>query len=170
MAVRPRLFLAALSRVFGLGAVIAAAVLRGAARSPRSSASAPAFSNTTILGIPIVLRAYGDAAAVPLSLILGFHSALLFTLTTVVAEIGAGVGTPLLTVVRKVVAGLLGNPILWGIAGGLVLNVLGLSLPAVVDQLAATLGMARAADGAVRARRQPEPRSTSPGHCARRCC
>ena len=58
------------------------------------------------------------------------------------AEIGAGCGAPLLTVLRKVVAGLLGNPILWGIAGGLALNFLGLPLPAVVDQLAATLGMA----------------------------
>jgi malonate transporter and related proteins len=128
--------------VFGLGAVTAATVLQRRGAEPSIFGISAAFSNTTILGIPIVLRAYGDAAAVPLSLILGFHSALLFTLTTVVAEIGAGVGTPLLTVVRKVIAGLLGNPILWGIAGGLMLNLLGLSLPAVLDQLAATLGMA----------------------------
>ena len=88
------------------------------------------FSNTTILGIPIVLEAFGDAAAVPLALILGFHSALLFTLTTVVAEIGAGLGVPLPTLLRNVVTGLLTNPILWGIAGGLVLNFLAVPLPA----------------------------------------
>ncbi|MFL5332342.1 MAG: AEC family transporter [Geminicoccaceae bacterium] len=128
--------------VFGLAALLAAAALQRRGAEPSIFGISAAFSNTTVLGIPIVLRAYGDAAAVPLSLILGFHSALLFTLTTVVAEVGAGAGAPMLTVVRKVVAGLLGNPILWGIAGGLALNLVGLSLPAVLDQLAATLGMA----------------------------
>ena len=98
------------------------------------------FSNTTILGIPIVLRAFGDAAAVPLALILGFHSALLFTLTTVVAEVGAGIGVPLRDLLRNVGRGLTTNPILWGIAGGLLLNALDLELPAIVDQFAAMLG------------------------------
>ena len=76
----------------------------------------------------------------PLALILGFHSALLFTLTTVVAEIGAGVGVPLPKLLRNVGTGLVTNPILWGIAGGLVLNFLALPLPGMLDQLAAMLG------------------------------
>ena len=98
------------------------------------------FSNTTILGIPIVLKAYGDAAAVPLGLILGFHSALLFTLTTVVAEIGAGVGVPVPRLLRNVGTGLATNPILWSIGAGLLLNLLALPLPDLLDQFAALLG------------------------------
>ena len=78
--------------------------------------------------------------AVPLALILGFHSALLFTLTTVVAEVGAGVGVPVPRLLRNVGTGLVTNPILWGIGGGLVLNFLALPLPDVLDQLAAMLG------------------------------
>ena len=81
--------------VFALGAVAARLLFARSGAAPAIFGIGACFSNTTILGIPIVLRAFGDAAAVPLALILGFHSALLFTLTTVVAEVGAGVGVPL---------------------------------------------------------------------------
>ena len=113
---------------------------RGAA--PAIFGISAAFSNTIILGIPIVLRAFGEDAAVPLSLIVAFHSALIFTLTTVVAEIGAGGAAHWQGTLLNVGRGLAGNPILWGIAGGLAVNLLGLELPAVLDQFAATLGAA----------------------------
>lgn len=126
--------------VFALGAAAARLLFARGGAAPAMFGISACFSNTTILGIPIVLRAFGDAAAVPLALILGFHSALLFTLTTVVAEIGAGVGVPFWNLVRNVARGLVGNPILWGIAGGLALNGIDLALPAMVDQFAALLG------------------------------
>jgi predicted permease len=128
--------------VFALGALVARVVFGRRGAVPAIFGISASFSNTTILGIPIVLRAFGDVAAVPLSLILGFHSALLFTLTTLAAEVGAGAGAPLRQVLRNVGSGLVGNPILWAIFGGLALNFLGLELPAVLDQLAATLGSA----------------------------
>ena len=126
--------------VFALGALAGRFLFAQHGAAPAIFGISACFSNTTILGIPIVLRAFGDAAAVPLALILGFHSALLFTLTTVVAEIGAGVGVPLRELARNVIRGLVTNPILWGIAGGLALNGLDLALPAMVDQFAALLG------------------------------
>ena len=126
--------------VFALGALAGRFLFAQHGAAPAIFGISACFSNTTILGIPIVLRAFGDAAAVPLALILGFHSALLFTLTTVVAEIGAGVGVPLRELLRNVVRGLVSNPILWGIAGGLALNGLDLALPAMIDQFAALLG------------------------------
>lgn len=128
--------------IFALGAVTARLAFGRRGAAPAIFGISACFSNTTILGIPIVLKAYGDAAAVPLALILGFHSALLFTLTTVVAEVGAGVGVPVPRLLRNVGTGLVTNPILWGIFGGLALNFLGLALPAMLDQLAATLGSA----------------------------
>ena len=126
--------------VFALGALAARFLFARRGAAPAIFGISACFSNTTILGIPIVLRAFGDAAAVPLALILGFHSALLFTLTTLAAEIGAGVGVPLRELLRNVVRGLVSNPILWGIAGGLALNGLDLALPAMIDQFAALLG------------------------------
>jgi predicted permease len=71
-----------------------------------------------------------------------FHSALIFTATTIAAEVGLGAGAPWHQIPRNVGKGLVTNPILWGIAVGLALNLLGLALPAVLDQLAATLGAA----------------------------
>ncbi|MGD9511830.1 MAG: AEC family transporter [Geminicoccaceae bacterium] len=128
--------------VFALGALVARLLFARGGAMPAIFGITACFSNTTILGIPIVLRAFGEAAAVPLALILAFHSALLFTLTTVVAEIGAGIGVPLRHLLRNVGRGLVTNPILWGIAGGLLLNFLDLALPAMLDQLAAMLGSA----------------------------
>ena len=126
--------------IFALGALAARLIFSRRGAAPAIFGISASFSNTTILGIPIVLKAFGDAAAVPLALILGFHSALLFTLTTVAAEIGAGIGVPLPTLLRNVGTGLVTNPILWGIAGGLLLNFLGVPLPPMLDQLAAMLG------------------------------
>lgn len=127
--------------VFGLAA-LAARLLGRKGAEPAIFGINAAFSNTIILGIPLVLKSFGQAAAVPLSLILAFHSAALFSLTTVVAELGAGAGVPPREVLRNVGRGLVHNPILWGIAVGLTLNALDLGLPAVADQLAATLGAA----------------------------
>jgi predicted permease len=127
---------------FGLAAFLARRLLARSGAEPAIFGITAAFSNTTILGIPLVLEAYGEPAAVPLSLILGFHSALLFTLTTVAAELGAGAGGSLPAVLGNIGKGLVTNPILWGIGAGLALNHLGLALPAVLDRLAATLGAA----------------------------
>jgi malonate transporter and related proteins len=127
---------------FALAAVAARRVWSRRGAEPAIFGITAAFSNTIILGIPIVLRAFGDVAAVPLSLIVAFHSALIFALTTVAAEIGLGAGAPWHQIPVNIGKGLATNPILWGIAAGLALNLSGLALPAVLDQLAATLGAA----------------------------
>ena len=128
--------------VFALGALGGRRLFGQVGVAPAIFGISAAFSNTIILGIPIVLRAFGEAAAVPLSLIVALHSAVIFTLTTVVAEIGAGGEAHWHGTLRNVGRGLAGNPILWAIACGLAINFLGLALPAVLDQLASTLGAA----------------------------
>lgn len=128
--------------VFGLAAVLARYLFGRSGAGPGIFGISAAFSNTIILGIPVVLKTYGEPAAVPLSLILAFHSAAMFAVTTVTAELGIGVGVPLHELARNVGKSLVTNPILWGIGAGLALNFLAWPLPAVVDQLASTLGAA----------------------------
>jgi hypothetical protein len=128
--------------VFALAAVAAANLFGQRGAAPGIFGISAAFSNTIILGIPLILEAYGEAAAVPLSLIVACHSALLFTVTTVCAEAGLGGAVAWPTVVANIGRGLAANPILWGIAAGLALNLLDLGLPLVVDRLAETLGAA----------------------------
>ena len=128
--------------VFGLGLALARGPFGRRGAEPAVFGISAAFSNTIILGIPIVLQAYGEAAAVPLSLLVAFHSALIFTLTTIVAEVGAGAAVSWRGVAANVGRGLATNPILWGILAGLALDLLDLPLPAVLDRLAEILGAA----------------------------
>lgn len=128
--------------VFGAGAGLAAKSFRRGGAAPAIFGISAAFSNTLILGIPLVLKAYGEPAALPLSLLIAFHSAVLFMLTTLVAESGLGARGTLAGVALGVGQGLVANPILWGIGVGLALNLLGIRLPYVLDELASTLGAA----------------------------
>lgn len=134
-------FTAALA-VFALAAVAAGSLFGQRGAAPAVYGISAAFSNTIILGIPLVLEAYGEAAAVPLSLIVACHSALLFTVTTVCAEAGLGGGVSWHKVATNIGRGLAENPILWGIAAGLALNLLDRGLPTVLDHLAEILGAA----------------------------
>lgn len=126
--------------IFGLGALAAWRPFRRSGAEPAIFGITAAFSNSLILGIPLVLEAFGEEAALPLFLIIAFHSALLFTLTTIVAEAGLGAGLPLRRIPVNVGRGLLTNPILWGLAAGLAMNLMSLQLPGPVDRLAGFMG------------------------------
>ncbi|MEC8578630.1 MAG: AEC family transporter, partial [Pseudomonadota bacterium] len=45
------------------------------------------FSNTVMLGIPIILTAFGEAAALPLFLVLAFHGLLIFSTGILLMEL-----------------------------------------------------------------------------------
>lgn len=135
-------YFAAALAVFALAAAAAAKLFGQRGAAPAIYGISAAFSNTIILGIPLILEAFGEAAAVPLSLIVACHSALLFTVTTICAEAGLGAAVAWPTVAVNIGRGLAANPILWGIAAGLALNLLELRLPTIADRLAETLGAA----------------------------
>src|SRR5215469_14187814 len=48
------------------------------------------FSNTVLLGIPLVYAAFGERGVLPVTLITSFHSIILLTLATMIIELGAG--------------------------------------------------------------------------------
>jgi malonate transporter and related proteins len=84
-----------------------------------------------------VLTGLGEAASLPLFLLLAFHSALLFTVSTVVLEVGGARREELREVPAKALGGLARNPILWGLLGGVAFNLLGLALPAAIERWSA---------------------------------
>lgn len=98
------------------------------------------FSNLVLLGIPIVLAALGSESMLPMMLIIGFHSATFMPLTVVLiqsdrsGEEGGGVA------VGPVVRDVLTNPIIVGIGLGLIINLVSLTLPAVVIDVLDLLG------------------------------
>lgn len=86
------------------------------------------FSNTVLVGLPLMTRAYGEPA-LPVTLsIIGLHAAILLTLGMVVMELvrrdGQPLGRTLVLAARRVGA----NPLIWGIAAGVTGSLLELQL------------------------------------------
>jgi len=100
------------------------------------------FANTVMLGIPIILTNYGTEASLPLFLVIAFHGAIFFPLTTVLIRLGQGMEVSLTKQLRRAAFELGGNPIIVGIFLGLLMNIAGLELPGPLDNLAAMLGAA----------------------------
>lgn len=91
------------------------------------------FTNTVLVGLPIMQRAYGpESLPVTLSII-GLHGAILLTVGMVTMELmrrdGASLGQTLLTAVRRVGS----NPLIWGIAAGMIGYFSGLQLVEPVE-------------------------------------
>lgn len=122
------------------------------------------YSNTVLIGLPVIAAAWGDEALLPLLMIIAIHSAIMFSLTTAIAESGGGVGgakaagpgdshgatqstahaapqSAAAYVLRRTVAGMLRNPIVVGLAAGLLFNMLSLPLPRPIGR---TLELIRA--------------------------
>ncbi|MBM6595505.1 AEC family transporter [Microvirga pudoricolor] len=90
-------------------------------------------ANTVFVGIPMILKAYGDEGAVPLFLLIAVHLPVTMTLATVLAE---GRGASPLTLLRR----LFTHPIVVGILAGSALRPIAAHIPApawqIVDLLA----------------------------------
>jgi len=106
------------------------------------SAFSSSFSNTVLLGIPLVLLAFGDQGALPLFIIIGTHGFVMFPLFTIMMEIGQIGNAPVKTLLAKTLYGLITNPLVIGLLGGLGCNLLGITLWKPLDEIAKLLGNA----------------------------
>lgn len=91
------------------------------------------FSNTVLLGIPLIYSAFGDEGVLPVTLITSFHSIILLTLATTLIEIDKGAGGGVLRRVPETVLGLVRNPLLAAIIAGFAARFLGWHAPAAID-------------------------------------
>jgi malonate transporter len=113
---------------FVLGIVIAR---KGFGNRPGEAVSvgfSGTFTNSVLVGLPIISRAYGPAA-MPITLsIIGVHGAILLTLGMVTMELmrrdGASLGQTLLKAGKRVAS----NPLIWGIVAGMAGYFSGLTL------------------------------------------
>lgn len=98
------------------------------------------FTNTVLLGIPILLTTYGSEATLPVFFIIAFHGPLLMPITALLVRMGRG-GTQswhrqTILLAREILA----NPILLALLLGAVLNLAHLRLPWALDRTADLLG------------------------------
>jgi len=111
------------------GTVIAIRIFGNKPGEAVSSGFAAMFSNTVLLGIPILQRAYGDAALPVVFSIIAFHAPVLITLGMVVMELVRRDAAPLHRALGSAALRILSNPLLWGVALGLLANANKLVLP-----------------------------------------
>ena len=114
-------------------------VMRAAGRTARHAnilALAGSYSNAVLLGIPLILRAYGDSASAPLFAIVGLHSAAMFFLTTLIHEL-ASAELRVASLLRGTAQRLIRNPILMALLAGTLVNLLAIAVPPLILTLTA---------------------------------
>jgi len=128
-------------------------VWQGGTRRAAVLGLAATFSNTVMIGIPLVGLAYGEVGLVTLFTLISVHALVMLTFATVVLELavarekaaaGAGAGGGqhmLLTVLGAVRSGII-HPVPLPIIAGLLFAQTGLVLPEVVDRPLQLLGNA----------------------------
>ena len=129
--------------VYGLGMLLGKRAFAQSLAEQAVFGLGAAYSNMVLLGIPLVLLAFGDAASVPLFLLIAFHSGLMFFTVSAIAEVGRGRGHHAFgKLVWITLRGLAKNPIVGGLLLGLAFNLLGLEIPDLLKRIIETLGRA----------------------------
>lgn len=109
---------------FIVGSFIALRFFKNRPGESISSGFAAMFTNTVLIGIPIMSRAFGDAA-MPITLsIIALHAPALITLGMLVMELVRRDGAPLHRALGVAAIRMVQNPLLWGVALGLGANLL----------------------------------------------
>jgi hypothetical protein len=113
---------------FVIGIVIALKLFGNTPGTAVSVGFSGTFTNTVLIGLPIMARAYGDDA-LPVTLsIIGLHGAILLTIGMVTMELmrrdGQSLAKTLVVAARRVGS----NPLIWGIAAGMLGYFSGLTL------------------------------------------
>jgi len=107
-----------------------------------SSGFAAMFTNTLLVGFPVIHRAYGDAAMPVVFSIVGFHGPVLLTSGMLTMELmrrdGASLGRTLVVAARRIAS----NPLIWGIGAGVIGNFSGLTLAEPVSAFFNMMGQA----------------------------
>lgn len=92
------------------------------------------YSNMLFVGLPIIQAGFGDEALLPLFMLISIHSAALFFITTLVVESDNGGERSPLQTAAVTLKSLSRNPIIIGLALGLLVNLLHLPVPEIVDE------------------------------------
>ena len=100
------------------------------------------FSNTVLVGLPVMSRAYGDGALPVVLSIIGLHGAILLTLGMVTMELTRRDGQPLGRTLVLAIKRVGSNPLIWGILGGIALSLSGLELAEPIAAFLSMLGQA----------------------------
>ena len=92
------------------------------------------FSNSLLLGLPIMERAFGPEALIGNFAIIAVHAPLCYMIGITAMEIAKAGGTGLGGLPKKVAKAMFSNALVIGISLGVIVNLTGLTLPATVSE------------------------------------
>lgn len=127
--------------IFALGAVLTR-ILRPSASRQESFVMGfgGAFSNTVMLGIPVILTAFGSQAELPLYLILAFHGLFFLTFMTVCMEVSQPRGLDWSALWPAILGALARQNVLIAIVAGVSYGAVGFTFAPFVDRFLGLLG------------------------------
>lgn len=111
-----------------VGAIIAVRFFKARPGEGVSSGFAAMFTNTVLIGIPVITRAYGDEALPIIFSIIAFHAPALITLAMLVMELVRRDAQPLHSALWVASIRIVQNPLLWGVVLGVLVNALDIPL------------------------------------------
>lgn len=126
--------------VFGMAMVAARALFARRTDEQAVLGLGAGFSNTGMLGIPLVMTAYGPSAALPLFVMIACHSLLMLPPTNALIEAARGGKQSAAATLLNLGRSVLGTPIIWGLSCGLAFALSGIEIPGPVDTVAKGLG------------------------------
>lgn len=100
------------------------------------------FGNSVMMGVPIIVAAYGQAGVPPMLAILGLQTVVVLGLATMMTEIGLNEAAPWRRLLRASLLGIARNPVVLSVFAALAWNLLGLPVPPVLRRTLDFLGAA----------------------------
>jgi malonate transporter and related proteins len=95
-----------------------------------------------MMGIPVIVAAYGDAGLPAMLAILGVQTVLIIGLATLLVEIGQAGHAPWRHVMRTTIAGVGRNPVILAVIAAMLWNLTGLALPGALRRTLEMVGAA----------------------------
>lgn len=135
---------------FGGAAVVIALAVLISRRVPALSAAGgsaagitASFGNLVMMGLPLSLAGFGEEGIVPAAVLVSVHAPVQWLVATLIAQwADRGPGRPMGEVMWQFLMGLLRNPIIAALLGGLLWGALGRPIPEIVDRPLELLGQA----------------------------
>lgn len=90
------------------------------------------FSNTVLLGIPIMQRVYGEVSLTPVFGIIALHAGTMYTIGLLTMEMARADGRPFSQTIRTATKSILSNTLMIGVLLGIAVNLSGITLPEVI--------------------------------------
>jgi predicted permease len=136
-------YFTAATAVWCVAALLARAVKPLSPAGGASAAIASTFGNLVMLGIPLAVGYFGEAAVLPAALIVAIHAPLHWFAATLLAEwAGRGTGKTFAALFGDLALSLIRNPIILALVGGTLWGLTGLGLHPVLDRSLELLGRA----------------------------